>query len=165
MYKINQLINYIRKYKIINIGNIIFKIFIIMFFMILLFSCNNNKISENIIFTIEDIDKTNNNQLILINTDYKIMKYIENNELEIEIKNSKIIIELNNLINPDNLKDLVYYNPIIYIKIKGKEYVAKGMWVFSSAIPQNCDFIYLLDVDGKIWFIDNNKITFKKWGN
>jgi hypothetical protein len=149
MYKINHLINDIIKNKIINIGNIIFKIFIIMFFIIL-FSCINNKISENIIFTVEDIDKTNNNQLILLNTDYKIIEYVENNELEIEIINSEKIIELNNLINPDNLKDLVYYNPIIYIKINGKEYVAKGMWVFSSAIPQNCDFIYLLDVDGKI---------------
>ena len=61
------------------------------------------------------------------------------------------------------MTNLVFYNPIINIKIYGKEYLTKGMWILSSAIPENCDFIFDLDVNGKIWLLENNNIIFRKW--
>jgi hypothetical protein len=139
-------------------------IFLGIFLMIFVFACKNNKVSENIIFIIEE-SGTKNKEITLLKSDYKIINYIENDELEIEITNSEKVIEIKNLTDKIIPKNLVYFNPTIYIRIQGKEYLSRGMWVFSSAVPPDCDLIfnYILDEDDKILFIKNNNITFKRW--
>ena len=133
-------------------------ILFILFLIIPLFSCKSNKMFDNNI--LEDRNKFSDIEIVLLDTDYRIIKYIENSELEIEITNSERIIQLDNLIISD---DLVNYNPIIYILIYNKMYLSKGMWVFSSAVPQNCDFVFWLKADGRITFTENNRIHFRKW--
>ena len=136
----------------------------IIFIIIFSLSCKSNKISENIILKIDSI-KTINNEILLLNSDYIIIEYIENNELEIEIINFEKIMQVKKLSTEINPMDLIYFNPIIYINIQGKEYLSKGMWALSSAVPQDCDFIfnYILDENGKILFMINNNIVFRKW--
>jgi len=152
--------------KIISIKSIKFWNIFLILLIIFVFACKSNKVSENIIFIIEG-SETKNKKITLFKSDYKIINYIENDELEIEIINSEKVMEIKNLtdkiiLNPNNL---VHFNPIIYIKIQGKEYLSKGMWVLSSAVPQDCDLIfnYILDGDNKMVFMKNNNITFERW--
>ena len=42
--------------------------------------------------------------------------------------------------------------PMIGITISNREYIAKGNPLLSSSIPENCDYFYSLDFDGKIYF-------------
>ena len=139
------------------------KSIIIIFFVIILYSCVSNKTNENVIFKINNFETENNSEIILFNNDYNIIDYIENKIINIEIINLEKREQLINQINPNNITNLVFYNPIINIKIFGKEYLAKGMWILSSVIPEDCDFIFDLDANGKIWILENNNIIFKKW--
>jgi len=150
------------KYNNMNVYNIInkiIKIVIILNIIVFLNFCTNTeKIVNNYTPSIENI---NSYEIELFDTDFNIIKYIENNELEIEITNQEIILQLNNLVNSNENVSLVNFNPIIYITINEKKYLTKGMWIFSSSIPKNYDFICLLNVDGKIMFKENNIIEFK----
>ena len=136
---------------------------IIIFLAIILYSCVSNKTYENVIFKINDIETGNNSEIILLNNDYNIIDYIEKEIINIEIINLEKREQLINQINPNNLTNLVFYNPIIYINIYGKEYFTKGMWILSSFIPENCDLIFNLDANGKILLLENNNIIFRKW--
>jgi hypothetical protein len=120
----------------------------------------NNKTTKNSITAIEGEESINDDGIVLLNTDYKTIYYIENDELEVEITNLEKIIQMNNITITTNL---VHFNPIIYIWVNDKKYLAKGIWVLSSAIPQNCDFVFNLNVDGKIENFENNKIIFERW--
>ena len=139
------------------------KSIIIIFLVFILYSCVSNKTYENVIFKINNIETGNISEIILLNNDYNIIDYIENEIINIEIINLEKRDQLINQINPNNLINLVFYNPIINIKIYGKEYLTKGMWILSSVIPEDCGFIFDLDANGKIWILENNNIIFRKW--
>jgi hypothetical protein len=132
--------------------------------IIFVFACKNNKVSEDIIFIIEG-SGIKNNEITLLNSDYKIIKYIEDDELEIEITNIEKVVEIKNLTDKIIPENLVHFNPIIYIKIQGREYKSKGIWFFSSEVPSDYDFIffYILDEYDRIVFMKNNTITFTSW--
>jgi len=134
---------------------------ILFIFLLIYYSCYSNKIIEN--------DKINIriNNIKLINTDYEIIYYNKidynnigsNNieyygntfpiKLEIKIINSEIILQIKKLVNP-----------LIYLDINDREYLARGFWIFESAIPQNCNYFFTLDYDYKIYFRENNTIIF-----
>lgn len=50
--------------------------------------------------------------------------------------------------------------PIIRIKINDSVFIAKPNWVFSSAVPAECDYFYATDNNGQIIFYKNRKIIF-----
>ena len=93
---------------------------IILFLVIILCSCVSNKTYENVIFKINNIETENYSEIILLNNDYKIIDYIENEILNIEIINLEKREQLINQINPNNFTNLVFYNPIINIKYTEK---------------------------------------------
>jgi hypothetical protein len=50
--------------------------------------------------------------------------------------------------------------PIVYLNINGKNYSVKGNYYWASYFPNDCDFIFPIDGDGKIWFSENDSIGF-----
>lgn len=54
-------------------------------------------------------------------------------------------------------------NPVIFLLLGKKKYVAKPLMVLSSAIPAKCDLFYVVDTNEKIHLsIDSNRMTFQK---
>ena len=97
-----------------------------------------------------------NKNIILFENDYNIINYLEtiynDNEksktLEIEIKNSEKIIQLNNVFNP---KIILYYN--------NKKYIIRGSLVYQSHRPINFarDYYWFsMDENKKIYDFQNN---------
>ena len=79
-----------------------------------------------------------NNIIYLNKKDYHIIDYTQDS-VRIGIKKKRIIRRIQNSESPT----FVY-------KINGKECVGKGMGVLSSALPDNCDYVYLCDMEGKV---------------
>lgn len=54
-------------------------------------------------------------------------------------------------------------NPVIFLLLGKKKYVAKPLMILSSAIPAKCDLFYVVDINGKNNLrIDSNRMTFQK---
>jgi len=151
MYNKLKVVKLLYKNKIIKINMVL-----LIIPLILLFSCKGiKKEDNNTNLRINDIE--------LLNTDYEIISNLENKKenydgvfyikYEIIIKNPEIIIKINDLINP-----------VIYLNINNKKYLAKGLWILSSAIPQNCDYFFNLDINYKI-SLYNNIIKLYEYNN
>jgi len=107
--------------------------------LFLLYSCQSNRVIN-----------LSNNDYRIINYSYnKINENMSQKILEIEITNSGKITQINNVINP-----------IIYIEINNKRYLAKGNYIYRSTPPINCDYFFPIDENNKIYNFQNNTIEF-----
>jgi len=142
----------------------------ILFLILLFLSCSKNKLSEkyyNIDFNTFSKDYYNGyfpenfeeHEVVLLNTDYEIIYYLENVEgflknkrlvkkyIEIEIVNVDIFNKLNNT-----------YNPMIHIE-DNNMFLAKGHLKHELSIPADCNFYFYLDINNKIEFIEGKIIA------
>ncbi|MDR0320913.1 MAG: hypothetical protein LBI28_05370 [Treponema sp.] len=146
--------------------NSLFRIFYIILLLFLVFSCKAIKSSNDkseLVDIKEEIYSINikMDNIDFFESDYKIINYSEirmpliNNEtfiqkhLEIKITSSEKIMLIKELTEP-----------IIYLNINDRNYLAKGKWRAVSALPNDCDFAFHLDEDRKIWFSENDIIGF-----
>ena len=108
-----------------------------------------------------------NNGLELFYNDYEIVNY---NEHLIETKeNNGNTTQINftlRIINFEKLNILKNSNePIIYVHINNKKYLAKGQLSVLSSFPNECDLMFSLDNNGKIEFIEDKIISFLGFEN
>ena len=136
--------------------NILFKIFYVMILLVLVFSCKMNKLPkgiDSINIKINDID--------FFDSDYQIIDY---SETETALIDNKIFVQKHFKIKITSSERIMQIreltNPIIYLNINGKNYLAKGQWYMVSIAPYDCDFLYFLDENNKIWFPENDIIVF-----
>jgi hypothetical protein len=102
---------------------------------------------------IDDID--------FLDSDYQIINYSEE---RLSFSDNKIYIQkyLNIKItnSEKNMQIKELKTPIVYLNINGKNYSVKGNYYWASYFPNDCDFIFPIDRDGKIWFSENDSIGF-----
>ncbi|GHV86653.1 hypothetical protein AGMMS50230_22610 [Spirochaetia bacterium] len=55
--------------------------------------------------------------------------------------------------------------PIINLNFNNKKYIARGQLVFLSTFPKECDYMFPLNVDGKIEFFEDKIIDFLGFEN
>jgi hypothetical protein len=126
-----------------------------MIIFTLFYSCKIKKIHENI----NNENYLQDNEIELLDTDYKIIDYSETEftiivkgkqiRLEIEVTNSDKIMQLNKLIDP-----------IIYLKINNKKCLARGRAGYKSMDYNTleCDYTFPIDRDKKIMYFEDNRI-------
>ena len=86
-------------------------------------------------------------------TIWDILK-VEENEIEVRIINNHIINNISNLVKP-----------IIKLEFEGNKYIAKANLIYSSSIPESCDYFYTIDKEGKIYNVSKGVLLFYKRTN
>jgi hypothetical protein len=106
----------------------------------------------------KDAEEFNINTIELFYTDYEIIKY---DEVKMKFYENRIQKNLElKIINSEKiniLKDSL--EPIIYLYFNNKKYIAKGLWVLSSSVPEECDYFFAIDDNGKIAFFKDNILS------
>lgn len=82
---------------------------------------------------------------------------------QFEIVNNKIGV-LDIKIKEDNLIGIIADsdNPILRIELKGNYVTVKGNNIFSSSVPNECDYFYPLDNDNKVVTKNKRILTLRK---
>jgi len=106
------------------------------------------------------VQKTNQNMniyfsdtIVLSNENIEVLK-VEDNEIEVRIINDSIKNKISNLVKP-----------IIRLELAGNKYIAKANLIFSSSVPDSCDYFYPIDKEGKIFNINKGILLFYKVTN
>jgi hypothetical protein len=133
---------------------------------------NNN--SQSKIIDSENINRilvSNNNEIELLNDDYIVIDLSETERtfmvgydpseakfiyeeriqinLTIEVINYEKIDQINNLINP-----------VIYLEMNNRLFLARGMNTLSSSFPRDCDYFFSIHPNLKIAYFENGIIRF-----
>jgi len=88
--------------------------------------------------------------LIVSNEKIDVRK-VEDKEIEVWISNDSIQKKISNLIKPT-----------IILEFNGNKYIAKPNLIYSSSIPNECDYFYPINKEGKVFNINNGIILFYK---
>jgi hypothetical protein len=91
--------------------------------------------------------------IVISNENFEILK-VEENEIEVRIINNHIINNISNLVKP-----------IIKLEFEGNKYIAKANLIYSSSIPESCDYFYTIDKEGKIYNVSKGVLLFYKRTN
>ncbi len=87
------------------------------------------------------------NAIKLLESDYRIISRKETDglaRLELKLENEQIIFMLQERTNP-----------LIEFNLDGKKKTAGGIPIYCSSVPLFCDYMFILDNDGKIILVDN----------
>lgn len=88
--------------------------------------------------------------LMLSNERIDVRK-VNDKEIEVWILNDSSQKKISRLIKPT-----------IILEFNGKKYIAKPNLIYSSSIPNECDYFYPIDKEGKIFNINSGIILFYK---
>jgi hypothetical protein len=126
-------------------------IYIIIFSIFVLYSCQTKKSDSNNI--------NNYNEIELFSNDYNIIEYNETKMIFYENRiQINLTLEIINAEKTEILKNAI--NPIIFLNFNNRKYLAKGNFVLSSSIPPECDYFFSIDKNKKITFFDDKIIGF-----
>lgn len=101
-------------------------------------SCNSQNKNSTTPQTREAVKKVMNDTILISKTQFKIVRN-KIGVLDIEIKENNLI---------DKIADSK--NPILMIELGGIYTIAKGNNIFSSSVPNECDYFYPLGNDNKV---------------
>jgi hypothetical protein len=105
-----------------------------------------------VLFTIAGCKTNDDNQIELSYNEYEMVSYIENGE---QINFSLRIISKGKLNILKNSK-----NPLLYININNKTITARGWLSVLSQLPEEGNYFFPVDNNGKIEFSENDIINF-----